>query len=54
MCGTEDPAETDEDQIESNPEEKFITPEQKPEPEVYDKEMDTLQKLFPQKPKVRS
>ena len=54
VCGTEDPAETDEDQIESNPEEKFITPEQKPEPEVYDKEMDTLQKLFPQKPKVRS
>ena len=54
MCGTEDPAETDEDQIESNPEEKFITPEQKTEPEVYDKEMDTLQKLFPQKPKVRS
>ena len=53
MCGTEDPSETDEDRIESNPEQKFRTPEQKTEPGVYDKEMDTLQKLFPQKPKVR-
>ena len=53
VCGTEDPSETDEDRIESNPEQKFLTPEQKTEPGVYDKEMDTLQKLFPQKPKVR-
>ena len=52
VCGTEEPGETDEDQVESNPEQRFMNPEHKTEPGVYDKEMETLQKLFPQKPKV--
>ena len=51
-CGTEEPVETDEETIDPSLEDR-TEPETKPDlHQPWDKELETLIKLFPHKPKI--